>query len=197
MDEIDLTYARSLDDEDLGRYLWDYTIRAYASDMGVTNPGKEFARKVTAIVLNFDTDCVKNVGLEKALKRAANQDMEGAGKMFREYFYDGALRINQISLAKAGVNHRKVQSKKGRLPRKAPLDNGETIDEVVGRVTKNNLNENTNDLWKIFCGELDNLKVLESSGDGFVEYCDERGKSRSLKKGTFRNKVSELRNKAK
>jgi hypothetical protein len=197
MVDFEPTYLLSLSDEDLGIHLWAWWIGYQAEKKGVANPGRDFVESLRIGTLKADTKKLSRIPIEKSLKCVAENNPAGAGEIFRQVLLDSNIKKSHSPLVRKAAEHMLVQSKKAKLPRTKPLDNGETIDCVIKRLWKEHPNYKAKELWSIFTGEMTNICGVDARVlDGrWLDYVDNEGKDRTIAFGTFSNKLTTMKNK--
>lgn len=94
-----------------------------------------------------------------------------------------------------GKKYGELQSSKAKRPRgKIEEADGETINEMIGRLSKRRPDESAKELWVHFHSKLDehSLNPNEDSQKGGIEY-DFKSKRKTITFGTFKKVVSQYR----
>lgn len=103
-----------------------------------------------------------------------------------------------LDTAKIGARNRKSQSAKAKKPRAAKADNGESIHQIIKRlsIAPEYREEPALRLWPMFYGELDRLglsPVLDESDRDPKKWCityDHKDRDKPMTFGTFANRVT-------
>ena len=113
--------SRDLFSEELFKDCTDYEVGAYILGIWITyhaelkdvEPeviGEEFI----STTRNLDTNSTHLIPLEKSLRLAAQGEFERAGKIFRDWFYEGATKKALIEEVKTGKRRQKSNASKER-----------------------------------------------------------------------------------
>ena len=131
----------SLSDEQLGVHLLSCWIAHQAEKMQATsfNDIVEKSEMIVSDIARIDTDNIKNIPIEKALKLVASGNSSRGGALFREYLLGGAQDLNTQLLAKKGEKFRPAR-KIGSLTEKT---------KYIYKLSATNPNLSAKELYKI------------------------------------------------
>ena len=115
-EEFPVKDALKLSDSDLGRFVMAWHIGEQAEELGI--PVNQIPHDVaTAIVhqtLTMKVTTAKQAALVEVLRRAAEHDFEGAGKIMREFLTDGIIHVAALDEAVTGKRRQRENAKKSR-----------------------------------------------------------------------------------
>lgn len=194
-------------DDELGKYFLGVFIEATAERRGaiashlqaVGNAIVEALRTVETLEVD-----VSVIPAEKALRLAAIGEFAAAGRIFRDLVNGGGIPAIIRKFAQLGTRYSQTQRERAGKPRGKVSENGETIDQIIGRIASVNREESAKQLWTRFFGELDGLHLEPNELDHLTdpkksayEYTGANGDRKSISFGQFANVVSAYRKREK
>lgn len=112
-----------LPDDQLGMHVFDWWACYQAERRGIppSEVTKEMVEEIRVATVGMDSNDVRVIPLEKALRRVAIGDAAGGGKLFRALMHDGAVTMTLDGLADQAILRKRQVSewaKKGNVKRR-------------------------------------------------------------------------------